>query len=96
MATWYNIGDQPRVTVTFTNLAGTATDPTAISCAVQSPQGSRTYAYGVDPEVTKTSTGVYNLDLTLAAAKEYRYKWSGTGALVASEQGRIAVRKATV
>ena len=49
MPVWYEIGDQPRITCTFTNLAGTVMDPTTVTCTVKTPSGtSTTYTYGVD------------------------------------------------
>lgn len=33
----YDKGDLVRVTATFTNSAGAATDPTAVTCRVKSP-----------------------------------------------------------
>lgn len=90
----YDIGDEPRITVTFTDLSGTVGDPTTVTCIVKTPSGaSRTYTYGTDAELTQTSTGIYNLDLLITEAGEYRYKFNGTNALAASVQGRIAVRK---
>lgn len=94
MAEIYDINDQPRITNTFTNLAGDATDPTAVTCNVKSPSGTTTvYTYGTDANLTKLETGVYALDLPLTESGCYKWKFNGTGALIASDQGRINVRR---
>jgi hypothetical protein len=90
----YDIGDQVRITTTFTNLAGAVADPTVITCVVKSPLGtSTTYTYGTDAELTRTSTGIYNLDLSIVDAGTYKYKFAGIGALVTADQGRVEVRR---
>jgi len=94
MITWRDIGDGITLTETFTDVNGVLTDPSTITCAVKAPNGSTTtYTYASPAtSITWVSTGVYALDLTLDEAGEYRYRWYGTG-VVASDQGRINVRK---
>jgi hypothetical protein len=91
----YDIGDRPRVTATFTDLAGTVVDPTIITCALKYPNGTTTvtYTFGVDGDLQRTSIGIYTLDFTITQAGGYGYKFNGLGAIVASVQGRIAVRR---
>ena len=94
MITWYDIGDQLRLTTTFTGLDGVATDPTTVTCRVVFPNGSAaTYTYASPAtSIIWVSTGVYAIDLTLDESGEYKYRWYGTG-LRAADQGRINVRK---
>lgn len=90
--TTYDIGDQVRVTATLTDLAGTATDPTAVTLTVRKPDGTSTsYTYGAGT-VTKSATGVYYKDVDVDQAGEWNYRWTGTGALVVAEEGQFYVR----
>ena len=41
----YDKGDLVRLTATFTNSAGAATDTTAVTCKVRSPTATTTYTY---------------------------------------------------
>lgn len=62
---------------TFT-VAGTATDPTAVSLTVTSPAGvSTTYAYSLG-EVTRDSAGVYHKDIACTEDGTWAYAWTGT------------------
>lgn len=94
MSDVYDIGDQVRVTTTFTDLAGVVADPSTVTCDVKTPRGvSTAYVYGTDASLTKTSTGIYNLDLDLTEAGTWAWKFNGSGSLKAADQGRISVRK---
>lgn len=60
----YQRGDLVRTTATFTNLGGTATDPTTVTATVTNPAGSATaYVYGTDAALVKSATGVYYVDV---------------------------------
>lgn len=88
MAGPYDKGDTIRITCTFTNSAGTATDPTAVVARLQDPAGTET-----TPSTTKSATGVYYFDVTPALSGTYYYRFEGTGALVAaSPDGSFNVR----
>lgn len=72
------------VPVTFLNIAGSAADPTSVSCVVTDPTGvSTTYTYlGSPPNntVTRLSPGNYALSITgLTLAGLYVATWIGTG-----------------
>lgn len=89
----YDIGDLVRVSGAFTNAAGTATDPTAVSLKVIAPDGTQTtYVYGTDAEVVKDSTGNYHADLSVSAAGDWHYQWIGTGAVQAAQGGQFVVQ----
>lgn len=93
MAT-YDVGDKIRLTTTFTNLAGSATGPTAVTFKMLLPSGSTTtYVYGTDAELVKSSTGVYYVDWTFTVADTHRYRFAGTGTVTASDEGTILVRR---
>lgn len=89
----YDIGDQARIAVTFTNIAGTATDPTAISLTVVTPgRASQTYTYAA-AEITRDAVGTYHKDVTLTEHGTWSFRWQATGDLVAAEEGSLFVRR---
>ena len=84
----YHVGDLVRCTGTFATAAGVATDPSAVICKVETPDGAETtYTYGVDAALVKAATGVYYVDVnaTQAGTWHYRFYSTGTGQ-AASEQ----------
>lgn len=89
----YVQGALVRTTATFTNEAGAAADPTVVTVRVKSPQAAVTsYVYGTDPEVIKSSTGVYYMDVdTTSEAGLWSVNWSGTGAVQAAVQEKFFV-----
>lgn len=86
----YDKGDLVRLTATFTNSAGVATDPTAVTCQVKSPSATTTYTYNPGT-VVKDSTGVYHLDVSASAAGQWWYRWEGTGAVEQADEGTFVV-----
>lgn len=85
MANHYAVGSLVRASVFFTDLNGAATDPTTITAKYQNPAGQETSkTYVTDPEVVKDSTGRYHIDITVATAGTWYYRWNGTGAVVAA------------
>ena len=93
MTTTYDYGDQVRVTCTFTNLAGSAADPTGITFKWRTPAGTTSsYVYGTDAELVKSATGIYYVDLTLNVEGTWYYRFEGTGALVAADEGHLLVK----
>jgi hypothetical protein len=84
----YHIGDGIRITTTFTDLAGTAADPTAVTCMVRAPNGTQT-----TPTVTKSATGIYYADVTVDQPGDWHYRMVGTGAVAAVDEGRFNVSR---
>jgi hypothetical protein len=92
--TTYDIGDQVRISGSFTNLAGTATDPTALKIAIRTPNGAETVStYGSDVAVVKDATGEYHFDVLLTEGGPWYYRWRATGAVTAAEEGFVKVRE---
>lgn len=83
----YDIGDLARLTVTFKDIAGALTDPTAVSIVVQDPAGAETTPGGIVHE----STGIYHYDLSVLLGGVYAYRWVATGAVQAVQEGTIRV-----
>jgi len=75
----YYIGSLSTLKVTFTNLAGVPTDPTAVSVVVTAPDGTvTTYSSPIH-----VSTGVYTQDVPVTQVGSYNFEWYGTGTVVA-------------
>jgi hypothetical protein len=93
MATTYDKGDLVRLSVAFTNSAGTATDPTTVTLKVKAPGTAlATYTYALG-QVTKSATGSYYKDVSLNASGRWWYRWEGTGAVETAEEGWLEVRE---
>ena len=88
----YIVGDAVTLGATFTNSAGTATDPTAVTLEVKDPSGTTTtYTYSL-AEITKVSTGVYSKAISLTASGWWYYEWQGTGTVAKVENGKFHVQ----
>lgn len=79
----YDIGDSVRLSVTFT-VGTTPTDPTTITAKVRNAAGTvTTYTYAA-AQITKDSTGVYHLDITVNLSGTWVYRFEGTGTCIAA------------
>ena len=91
-----NPGDVVRVSTTpgFKNAAGALTDPTVVNLKWRVAGGSTTTwtrpAAGPDTQIVKDSTGVYHADIAVVAAGLHYFRWEGTGAVVAAEEGTFS------
>jgi hypothetical protein len=87
-------GSRVRFTGTFTNLAGTASDPTTVLFKYELPSGTQTtLTYGTDAALVKSATGVYYVELTLATVGTYSFRWEGSGTLTAVDEGSVVVAR---
>lgn len=87
----YNPKSSVRLTVTF-QYDSADTDPTTVVFESIAPDGTTTsYTFGTDAEVVKEATGVYYVDLELPDSGTYYWRFYGTGAVKASEEGEIQV-----
>lgn len=88
-----DLGDAAVLGMTF-SVAGTNTDPTAVSLELKSPAGAvTTYTYAAT-QITKSATGIYTKTLDssiLNAAGTWNYSWIGTGSAAGAEQGKVVV-----
>jgi hypothetical protein len=90
LATTYDIGDLVRVTATFTDTGGTVADPTATVLHVETPDGTVT-SYTTST-ITRVSTGLYRYDITTTGRGLYEYRFAGSGAVTAQQEGWFSVR----
>lgn len=93
-----DIGDRERLTVTFTDLNGTATNPSAVQLKIRTPDGTTTTLATSDSPnpFTNSATGVYYYDYTYSQEGRHFIEWTGTGALVAAAAGERWVRRSNV
>lgn len=76
----YQVGDLVRATGTFTNAAGTVTDPAAVLAQYRDPSSNTaSLTYGVDAALVKDSTGVYHVDIDADEVGWWHYRFYSTG-----------------
>lgn len=79
----YSEGQRIKTTGTFTDLNGALVDPAIVrfhAISDQTPTIVTVNAlYGVDPDITKVSTGVYRYDLLLNRHGHWQYGYTGEG-----------------
>ena len=80
-----------RISTVFT-LAGVNTDPTTIKAMYKDPNNAiTTLIYGTDSALIKDSVGNYHVDIPVTIAGNYWYRFEGTGACVAANEGEFVV-----
>lgn len=90
----YTVGTTIRVTGTFRNVAGDLADPSTVTFKYRKPGVTTvttvTYAGG---GVTKSSTGVYYIDLATTDDENgvWAYRWSSTGNPATAIESEFAV-----
>lgn len=81
--------EQATITASFKNSSGVAADPTTITCVVTDPAGNQvthTYQGGAPADITKLSTGNYQLAVTCSPSVAnadglWSFTFIGTGAV---------------
>lgn len=90
----YDIGDQVRLSVVFTDANDTAVDPTLITVRYIKPGGSEIAVdYDGLTAVVRDGAGAYSLDLVTDTAGVWRYRWESSGTVTAAVEGRFEVRR---
>ncbi len=90
----YNPGDIVRVYTDpgFSNDAGVLADPTTITVRWRVAGGVETlWTFGTNAQVVKDSVGVYHADIPVTTPGLHYYRWEGTGAVAAAEEGTFNV-----
>lgn len=85
----FYVGSTVRITGTFTNAAGVATNPTTTTITVEKPDGTDTAYTG--GQLTNPATGTLYVDIVPDAAGRWDYRIVGTGAVAAVWQGAFVV-----
>lgn len=103
-----DVGDLERVgnpsqdtaSAAFTTLAGTPTDPTAVTLVVQKPDGTQLHygwpSAGADGTLTRESAGRFYFDVTIDQSGTWRFRLAGTGAVTAASEGSLRVDRQRV
>ncbi len=90
----HDIGDVVRISVAFTNQAGTPVDPGTVTVKVKTPIGlATTYVFGVDSGVIKDSTGNYHFDVEPAIQGVWAYRWEGAVSNKGAEENTFQIRE---
>jgi uncharacterized protein YfaS (alpha-2-macroglobulin family) len=77
----YSFGTAVQLTGTF-SVSSTNTDPTAVTLEITDPSGNvDTYS---TTDLTNSAVGVYNKTITPDEAGLWRYRFAGTGAVIAA------------
>jgi hypothetical protein len=84
MSNSFLVGSYLKIQAAFRNSAGTLVDPTTVVLKVTTPTGGTS-----NPALTHPSVGVYYCNYTLvgAPAGVYIYKFTGSGAAIAVNEG---------
>jgi hypothetical protein len=86
----YQRGQSVRLYVAFTDANGTASNPTAVTCKVEEPDGTET-TY-TTPTITNPSTGTFQLIVVPDQSGMFSYRWEGTtGTSVAVDEDQFHV-----
>lgn len=91
---------QDTASAAFADIAGTATDPTAVELAIQKPDGSQLVygwpAAGTDGTLTRESAGRFYADVLIDQSGTWRFRLAGTGAVTAASEGSLRVDRQRV
>lgn len=82
IATTYDIGDVARISSTFGDTGGTATNPTQVSYRILYPDGSRSTFQTTttsSTDVQHLATGSYFMDILTTASGSYQITVTSTG-----------------
>lgn len=88
----FDVGDKVRLSAAFQDIDSVAQDPGGVTFTLRAPDGTLTsYTYGTDAALVKDSTGNYHVDVVVAAAGRYRYRFAGvtTGQAAAENVFRV-------
>lgn len=84
-----------RITGTFTDSSGAAADPSDVIMCIVDPSGNSTkYTYSL-AEITKSSTGIYYLDILSDESGTWTAWVKGTGSVYTIEKRTFTVHEST-
>ena len=73
-------GTSVVLSIVFTDDAGVVQNPLFVIFKTFSPCGTETkYTYGIDPEITRPSTGNYQADILPDEGGRWRVRWEASG-----------------
>lgn len=74
----------------FRNLAGDLADPTLVRLLWKRHGEAETIWLVTAGQVVKDAVGLYHADITVVEPGLHYYRWEGTGAVVAAEEGTFS------
>ena len=80
-----NVGDKIRITATFIDINGLATDPTIVRFKILSPNEVETL-WQYPSNIQKESTGIYYAEIPIIISGKYLVKFEGLGAVMAATE----------
>lgn len=86
----YDIGDEVTMQATFRNEDGDLTTPTATTLRYMDPSGNVTVVNNA--ALTSGGTGIKKYAITVDEEGDWFFRFTGTGAVTAAEEGRFKVR----
>lgn len=93
----FDKGDLVRCTGAFTNLAGTAIDPSTVLFKTKNPADTVvTYTYPTSPELVKDSVGNYHVDVNANLDGQWWTRWESTGTGQAAQESSFYVKSEVV
>ena len=97
MASILLIGNSVLLSMSFTNSAGVAVDPTIVQLKTQDPAGNQvTRVYPPTGTVTRVSTGNYQSVISPTIVGVWEYRWVGSGAFNAASEGVFTITASTL
>lgn len=84
-------GELVRISASFTDIDGSAVDPTTVSLSVMDPSGNiDAYTYAAS-EITNSGVGSYYKDVDADESGDWHYWWESTGTGQGAEPGQFVV-----
>ena len=91
MANVYAKDSLVRISTEFT-VSGADSDPTTVKCFYKDPNNVvTTLTYGVGNTVVRDAVGKYHVDISATIAGNWWYRFEGTGAVVAANEGEFVI-----
>jgi hypothetical protein len=91
----FDIGDEVKVTATFTDVNGTLTNPTALTFQVEHADATEVAYTQASPEVANPSTGIWTLTFTITVNDPGRWyvRSRATAGVKAADEDWFNVRR---
>jgi hypothetical protein len=87
----YTKGQVVVVTASF-SVDGELDDPTTVTFKVKDPSGNvGTFVYGIDPEVTRVSLGVYKTEIECDESGDFWYRIEADGSVIDATEKTFTV-----
>lgn len=95
MTNIYDRGDVVRLSSAFTDINGTAADPSGVTLRLKQPDATVS-VYSYPGTLSKDGTGVYHYDVSILQSGDYFYRFEGTGAVQAASESVFHVYKSNI